>query len=428
MSGPLPKRLGRYEIQEEIGRGMMGVVYRALDPALGRTVALKTVQLAFAVPEEERACFEQRFLTEARVAAGLSHPGIVVVHDVGRDPATRDALHRPRVPRGRDARRACADGAVTGGRPCASRRAWPRPSTTPTPPASSTATSSPPTSWSCPSGEPKLMDFGIAKVPASQLTTAGEFFGTPVLHVAGAGRGRAARRAQRPLLPGLRAVPAAHRTARVRRATVPAILARVDEPGPAAALAGAPGLPRGRRLPRGRALAKDPDDRYADGRTWPRTSSDVRDGRAAAPPRRVDAAPAVTAPLRRAECRPGARERRPASRSERRSVTQPRSDERAWPRGRRARRRRRRGAPPGTALLVLAARPAVPARHRRSGAGADRGTGASRCRSPPGPPCSPASRAAGRTSRSPSSTRSGAGRCGSGWTTSWCSRSRSRAG
>ncbi|HEU0093010.1 MAG TPA: protein kinase, partial [Vicinamibacteria bacterium] len=83
-----PRILGRYEIQEEIGRGMMGVVYRALDPALGRTVALKTVSLLLAVPDEDRAGFEQRFLNEARVAAGLNHPGIVVVHDVGRDPGS----------------------------------------------------------------------------------------------------------------------------------------------------------------------------------------------------------------------------------------------------------------------------------------------------------------------------------------------------
>src|SRR3979490_2821327 len=87
-----PRILGRYEIQEEIGRGMMGIVYRALDPALGRTVALKTVSFLLAVPDEDRAGFEQRFLNEARVAAGLNHPGIVVVHDVGRDPGS-DSLY-----------------------------------------------------------------------------------------------------------------------------------------------------------------------------------------------------------------------------------------------------------------------------------------------------------------------------------------------
>ena len=67
---------------------MMGVVYRAFDPVLGRPVALKTVGLAFALPEGERRLFEERFLSEARVAAGLAHPGIVVVHDAGRDAAT----------------------------------------------------------------------------------------------------------------------------------------------------------------------------------------------------------------------------------------------------------------------------------------------------------------------------------------------------
>ena len=87
-----PRILGRYEIQEEIGRGMMGVVYRALDPALGRTVALKTVNLLLAVAAEERPGFEQRFLNEARIAAGLNHPGIVVVHDVGHDTGS-DSLY-----------------------------------------------------------------------------------------------------------------------------------------------------------------------------------------------------------------------------------------------------------------------------------------------------------------------------------------------
>jgi serine/threonine protein kinase len=66
----------------------MGVVYEAQDPVLHRRVALKAVQLAFSVPAESRGHYEQRFLSEARAAAALSHPGIVVVHDVGRDEPT----------------------------------------------------------------------------------------------------------------------------------------------------------------------------------------------------------------------------------------------------------------------------------------------------------------------------------------------------
>src|SRR5688572_24079192 len=82
-----PSQIGRYEIRGELGRGMMGVVYEAHDPALGRTIALKTIRLALAPGDQERDDFERRFLAEARIAARLSHPGIVVVHDVGRDAA-----------------------------------------------------------------------------------------------------------------------------------------------------------------------------------------------------------------------------------------------------------------------------------------------------------------------------------------------------
>ena len=63
----------------------MGVVYEAEDTVLGRTVAVKTVELAFAADEEASREFEQRFFTEARVAARLSHPGIVVCHDFGKE-------------------------------------------------------------------------------------------------------------------------------------------------------------------------------------------------------------------------------------------------------------------------------------------------------------------------------------------------------
>jgi serine/threonine protein kinase len=68
----------RYEILEEIGRGGMGLVYRAMDAELGREVALK-------VPHDARSTgFERRLRTEARVLAKLEHPGIVPIHDVGR--------------------------------------------------------------------------------------------------------------------------------------------------------------------------------------------------------------------------------------------------------------------------------------------------------------------------------------------------------
>ncbi len=75
-------------MRREIGRGGMGVVYEAVDPALGRPVALKMIEVAHGAAAEDRALFEERFFREARIAAGLSHPGILTVHDVGRDDET----------------------------------------------------------------------------------------------------------------------------------------------------------------------------------------------------------------------------------------------------------------------------------------------------------------------------------------------------
>jgi serine/threonine-protein kinase len=78
-------RLGRFELIEEIGRGVLAVVYKARDPLLDRMVAVKAIDTSL-LGEGERASYEQRFLNEARIAARLSHPGIIVVHDTGTDP------------------------------------------------------------------------------------------------------------------------------------------------------------------------------------------------------------------------------------------------------------------------------------------------------------------------------------------------------
>jgi eukaryotic-like serine/threonine-protein kinase len=77
-----PSRIGRYEILEELGRGAMGTVYRAKDPAMDRVVAIKTI-IAVALKSEQESEFRERFYREARAAGGLAHPGIVPVFDVG---------------------------------------------------------------------------------------------------------------------------------------------------------------------------------------------------------------------------------------------------------------------------------------------------------------------------------------------------------
>jgi serine/threonine protein kinase len=76
-----PQRLGRYTILGELGRGAMGVVYKASDPMLNRTVAIKTINVA--ADPEERAEYEKRFYQEAKAAGGLSHPNIVTIFDIG---------------------------------------------------------------------------------------------------------------------------------------------------------------------------------------------------------------------------------------------------------------------------------------------------------------------------------------------------------
>jgi serine/threonine protein kinase len=76
------KRFGRYEILAELGRGAMGIVYKARDPQIGRLVALKTILLQGEDPEKE-AQFRKRFLCEAQAAGRLQHPGLVAIYDAG---------------------------------------------------------------------------------------------------------------------------------------------------------------------------------------------------------------------------------------------------------------------------------------------------------------------------------------------------------
>ena len=82
-------KIGRYQIESEIGRGAMGVVYLAHDPRLERPVAVKTYAMPEGLSDDQHEEFRERFLREARAAARLTHPGIVTIYDTGEDPDRR---------------------------------------------------------------------------------------------------------------------------------------------------------------------------------------------------------------------------------------------------------------------------------------------------------------------------------------------------
>jgi Protein kinase domain/Ankyrin repeats (3 copies) len=82
-AGPLPEKIGRYHIVERIGAGGMGTVYKAHDPHLNRTVALKLPIID--TPGQDRAMRMERFQREARSAAQVWHPHVCPIYDVGED-------------------------------------------------------------------------------------------------------------------------------------------------------------------------------------------------------------------------------------------------------------------------------------------------------------------------------------------------------
>ena len=282
MAGETPPTiLGRYQIQRELGRGMMGVVYEARDSALGRRVALKTIRLAHQLPPDERERFEKRFLVEAQAAAGLSHPGLVVVHDVGRDPASEMLFIALEYLEGRTLAEEMA-----GGKPLEWRGALRI--------AAQLAEAlhhahahgivhrdiKPANVMMLASGQPKVMDFGIAKVPASQLTSTGQLFGTP-LYMSPEQAGGEAVDARSDLF-SLGCVLYEMLTGRrcFEAPSVPAILLRVlkEDPPPPSRLV--PGIPPTLDGILAKAMAKDRSRRYADGRALAEDLEDVLGGRA----------------------------------------------------------------------------------------------------------------------------------------------------
>src|SRR5436305_12970235 len=83
MAGPAVQKVGRYEIVGKLGKGAMGVVYKATDPNIGRTVALKTMRLDVHGLDADEML--RRFKNEARLAGVLNHGNIVTIYDAGEE-------------------------------------------------------------------------------------------------------------------------------------------------------------------------------------------------------------------------------------------------------------------------------------------------------------------------------------------------------
>jgi serine/threonine-protein kinase len=80
---PSITNLGRYQVTSVLGKGAMGLVYKGVDPAINRPVALKTIRLDFVNDPEEMEELKERLHREAQAAGKLSHPNIVTIYDVG---------------------------------------------------------------------------------------------------------------------------------------------------------------------------------------------------------------------------------------------------------------------------------------------------------------------------------------------------------
>ena len=173
------QHIGRYEVLKTIGKGAMGVVYKARDPLLDRTVAVKTIMSPQGQGRRVRSAFLERFQREAKAAAKMQHPAIVTIFDVGVDEESgapfmvleylpgeslADRLDRVRIPLAR-----CVSIALdlASALSFAHRQRIVHRDVKP-----ANVLHAGDNRW-------KLADFGIARMPDSDLTQVGIFMGTP---------------------------------------------------------------------------------------------------------------------------------------------------------------------------------------------------------------------------------------------------------
>jgi serine/threonine protein kinase len=178
LAARLPEALGRYVVEQAIGRGSMGAVLLARDPAIDRRVAVKLIQTSVQLTPAEWEKYKERFYREARAAGKLLHQGIVAIFDVGHtvegipfivmeyvEGRTLAALAQDKeLPLEQVLRlaRECLDALEYAHAQGVVHRDLK--------PANIMITAD---------GRPKIMDFGVAHVVGSQMTQADEILGSP---------------------------------------------------------------------------------------------------------------------------------------------------------------------------------------------------------------------------------------------------------
>ena len=178
--GGIPEKIGKYHVSRVLGRGSMGVVYLARDTLIDREVAIKTIVLPPGLDDDKIMEFRARFLREARAAGRLSHPAIVTIYEAddgaGGGPPFIAMEFVEGLPWNHKIRQHTfpePEQVLSLAREIASALDY----------AHRTGVVhrdiKPANIVQTPDGHVKLMDFGIAKVPTSELTREGQFLGTP---------------------------------------------------------------------------------------------------------------------------------------------------------------------------------------------------------------------------------------------------------
>lgn len=174
------KKIGKYIVEKMIGRGAMGVVYLAKDPTIGRYVAIKCINIPNGLDDDKIVEYRERFLREARAAGILNHPNIVTIYDANEGQGKSPPYIVMEYIEGETWNRILKKGETFNAaelfyylRDVASALSYAHKM------GIIHRDIKPGNIISTFDGRVKLMDFGIARVPTSDLTREGQFLGTP---------------------------------------------------------------------------------------------------------------------------------------------------------------------------------------------------------------------------------------------------------